>query len=107
MGGNHGATLGGAARQRFKSSGIENPSDIFTFTEEAQIENGIFAVPLPPGNRWYGNDFPANHHRGVYNLAFADGHAEPQRFMNLDQLGEWGAATQDVQRLQRAIPKER
>ena len=71
------------------------------------IENGIFGVPLPPTVRWYYNDYPANHHRGVYNMAIADGHVETIKYLNLDNRKTSGYAPDDIKRLQDALPQPR
>lgn len=88
--GGHNVGMFSGRRERFKLGSIERPSSAFTFIEEAEIENGMYAVPLPPAVNWLADDFSANHHRGSYNLAFVDGHAESIRFLNLDQLKPWG-----------------
>jgi prepilin-type N-terminal cleavage/methylation domain-containing protein/prepilin-type processing-associated H-X9-DG protein len=97
----------GSSRNISKLSSIRRPSSVFAFIEEAEIENGIYAVALPPSTRWPANDYPANHHQGSYNLAFIDGHAESVKFMNLAGLHPWGNAPEDIARLQDAIPEER
>jgi len=93
-------------RARYKMSSIERPSTIFTFIEEEGIENGIFGVEPPPSTRWYPT-YPANHHRGSYNLAFADGHTASTKFIQPNELRKWGNAPEDVGRLQDAIPDDR
>jgi len=99
-------TLMNDNRTRRKLANIERPGTIFTFIEEEEIENGIFGVPRPPATRWYPT-FPANHHAGTYNLAFADAHVESVKIRKPEELRKYGNAPEDLKLLQDAIPEPR
>jgi prepilin-type N-terminal cleavage/methylation domain-containing protein/prepilin-type processing-associated H-X9-DG protein len=62
--------------QFFKTTQIQQPSQIFMFIEEHpdSINDGYFLNRLAPRLRW--TDLPASYHDGAANLTFVDGHAE-------------------------------
>ena len=67
-------------RQYLKSSDFESTTEIFVFIEEHpdSINDGYF---LNRAKSYEWNDLPASWHNGAANLSFADGHAEPHRWL--------------------------
>lgn len=67
--------------QFFRMADIPQPSDIFVFLDEHpdSINDGYFL------NQFYSHewvDLPASYHNGAASFAFADGHAQVQRWQN-------------------------
>jgi prepilin-type processing-associated H-X9-DG protein len=67
--------------QFFRITDIPQPSDIFVFVEEHpdSINDGYFLNQYYK-NQW--NDLPASDHNGAAPFAFADGHAQMQRWVD-------------------------
>jgi prepilin-type N-terminal cleavage/methylation domain-containing protein/prepilin-type processing-associated H-X9-DG protein len=68
-----------------KSAELSNPTQIFTFIDEQEqfIDDGIFLASNPTENpssltQW--SDLPADRHDQGCSVAFADGHADHQRW---------------------------
>lgn len=66
--------------QFFKLTDVREPAGIFTFVDEHpdSINDGYFLNRLA-NLEWI--DLPASYHNGAASLAFADGHAEPHRWL--------------------------
>ena len=87
--------------QFFSLSSIRKPAQIFVFLDEHpdSINDGYFV------NRYYSgewSDLPASYHNGGANFSFADGHAEPHRWL---QPTTRPPSRPDVAMLPISIPK--
>ena len=70
-----------------KEGQIRQPSQLFVLIDEdaSTINDGLFVVDMSTPNNV--SDLPATRHKTVYQLAFADGHAQAFRWQ--DSPGDW------------------
>ena len=70
-----------AYRQYLRMSDFTAGAQIFVFIEEHpdSINDGYF---LNRAGTYEWNDLPASYHNGAANLTYADGHAEPHRWVS-------------------------
>ena len=83
---------------------IQRPSSVFIFCEERDVDEGVLVVLYPPKRRWQSNDYPAENHRGVYQLSFADGHVEAKKWVDPASAIPWGLGGADLENLQNMLP---
>lgn len=83
---------------------IRNVSTAFIFSEESEVDEGILVIPYPPKRRWYANDYPAENHRGVYQMSFADGHVAPVPWVDPAVRIPWELGKQDLVNIQNMLP---
>ena len=84
---------------------VRNPSAVFIFCEEKEVDEGVLAILYPPKRRWQSNDYPAKNHRGIYQLSFVDGHVEARKWVEPASAIPWGLGGADLMNLQRMLPQ--
>lgn len=87
-----------------RSTQIKNLATAFIFSEESEVDEGILVIPYPPKRRWYANDYPAENHRGVYQMSFADGHVTAVPWVDPEVRIPWELGKQDLVNIQNMLP---
>ena len=85
-------------------SQIDRPSTTFVFAEEAHVDDGVLVILGPPQLNWQSDDYPAQNHPALYQLSFADGHAQATAWVDPASAIPWGPGGEDLANLQRMLP---
>jgi prepilin-type N-terminal cleavage/methylation domain-containing protein/prepilin-type processing-associated H-X9-DG protein len=96
--------------QRYSEIRVPGTDSVFVFIDEDQesIEDGIFGLWRAPGTWWI--NMPADRHRRMGSLSFADGHVSkirwrwPKKFLFVDQDAEGPEDLADLRSLQELVP---
>ncbi|MCP5520632.1 MAG: type II secretion system protein [Verrucomicrobiales bacterium] len=86
-------------------SQVRRTASVMVFAEEMDVDEGVLVLLYPPKRRWAGNDYPAQNHRGVYDLSFVDGHVEAKRWVDPASAVPYGLGGEDLRNLQNMLPE--